>query len=243
MVINCAAWTAVDRAEQEPDACFLANAKAVGWLADACRSVGALLVQISTDYVFGTERERRTPYREDDATGPLSTYGKSKLAGEEAARSHGDHLIVRTCGLYSAGDNGAVRGRNFLDTMLVLAESRAEVSVVHDQHCTPSYVPHVATGILSLVALDQRGTFHVTNSGETTWHAIAETLFACSGKPVTVRPISSGEYVTAVERPAYSVLDTAKFEGVTKNELPHWKQAVAAYVGRMLERIPCNQSL
>ncbi|MFM8633833.1 MAG: SDR family oxidoreductase, partial [Planctomycetia bacterium] len=127
VVINCAAWTAVDRAEQEPDACFLANAKAVGWLADACRSVDALLVQVSTDYVFGADRDRRTPYREDDATGPLSTYGNSKVAGEDAARTHENHLIVRTCGLYSAGDHGPVRGRNFLDTMLVLAESRSEV--------------------------------------------------------------------------------------------------------------------
>ena len=242
VLINCAAWTAVEGAQQEPEACWLANATAVGWLADACRKVGALLVQVSTDYVFGVDRTRQTPYREDDRTGPLNTYGMSKCAGEEAARRHEDHLIIRTCGLYSKAELGPVRGRNFLDTMLVLADSRREVSVVNDQHCTPSYVPHVAAGILALMARGERGTFHVTNGGATTWHAVAETLFSLAGRSVSVRPIPSQDYPSAVERPTYSVLDTGKFLDAAKINLPHWTQGVADYVCSIPERTLCGLS-
>lgn len=228
-VVNCAAWTAVDRAETEPLACRDANETAVRSLADACRATDALLVQVSTDYVFGADATRRAPYLEEDAPGPLGVYGASKLAGEDAARSWRRHQVVRTCGLYSAGPSGPVRGRNFADTMLVLARDRDEVRVVADQFCTPSYVPHVAAAILALLEDGTPGTFHVTNAGATTWHGFAAELFRQAGLPVKVVPIASRDYPSAVARPASSVLDTSKLArlGIT---LPDWREGITDYL-------------
>ena len=228
-VINCAAWTAVDKAETEPAACRAANVHAVAALADACRDVDAIFVQISSDYVFGADAARKSPYGEGDATGPLGEYGASKLAGEVAARGWERHQVVRTCGLYSAGESGPVRGRNFADTMLVLARDRPEVRVVADQFCTPSYVPHVAAAIVALLEDGTPGTFHATNAGGTCWHEFATELFQQAGLPTVVTAITSQEYPSPVARPPYSILDTAKLagRGIT---LPDWRQGIADYL-------------
>jgi dTDP-4-dehydrorhamnose reductase len=228
-VINCAAWTAVDKAETEPVAARAANEHAVAALADACRGVDALFVQVSSDYVFGADAARRLPYREDDAPGPLGEYGASKLAGEAAARVWERHQIVRTCGLYSAGEGGPVRGRNFADTMLVLARDRPEVRVVADQFCTPSYVPHVAAAIVALLEDGTPGTFHATNAGGTSWHRFATELFHQAGLPTIVTAIGSAEYPSPVARPPYSILDTAKLAGLGIT-LPDWRQGIADYL-------------
>jgi dTDP-4-dehydrorhamnose reductase len=259
-VINCAAWTAVDAAERDPDACFAVNATAVGHLARACAAMGSRFVQVSTDYVFGRDEQRARPYLEDDAPAPLSVYGASKLAGEHAARGCPHHLVVRTCGLYSAAANGPVRGRNFLDTMLSLAATRRDVRVVADQICTPSYVPHVALGILQLLAAHAEGTFHVTNAGETSWFGLASELFRQAGLPIEVAAIASHEYPSPVARPRYSVLDTTRFGAATGSRLPPWTEGVSDYLqasGRVarspsnpasvdsrpeLERISCSPS-
>ena len=229
VVINCAAWTAVDKAETEPAACRAANEHAVLALARACRGVDALLVQVSSDYVFGADATRKLPYREDDSPGPLGEYGASKLAGEAAARTWERHQVVRTCGLYSAGAAGPVRGRNFADTMLVLARDRPEVRVVADQFCTPSYVPHVAAAIAALIGNGTPGTYHATNSGGTCWHEFATELFRQAGLPTTVTAITSSEYPSPVARPPYSILDTSKLAalGIT---LPDWRQGIADYL-------------
>jgi dTDP-4-dehydrorhamnose reductase len=229
-VINCAAWTAVDAAEQHADDCFAVNATAVGHLAEACAATGSRLVQVSTDYVFGHDEQRSRPYLEDDPPAPLSVYGASKLAGEQAARSCPRHLVVRTCGLYSAAANGPVRGRNFLDTMLSLAATRRDVRVVADQICTPSYVPHVALGILRLLTVDAQGTFHVTNAGETSWFGLASELFRQAGLPIEVAAIASHEYPSPVARPRYSVLDTTRFAAATGTRLPPWTEGVRDYL-------------
>ena len=228
-VINCAAWTAVDKAETESAACRAANEHAVAALAEACRGVDALLVQISSDYVFGADSARKIPYVEADATGPLGEYGASKLAGEVAARGWERHQVVRTCGLYSAGESGPVRGRNFADTMLVLARDRPEVRVVADQFCTPSYVPHVAAAIVALLEDGTPGTYHATNAGGTCWHEFATELFHQAGLPTTVTAITSQEYPSPVARPPYSILDTAKLagRGIT---LPDWRQGITDYL-------------
>lgn len=228
-VINCAAWTAVDKAETEPAACRAANERAVAALADACRSVDALLVQVSSDYVFGADAGRRTPYTESDATGPLGVYGASKLAGEVAARAWERHQIVRTCGLYSAGESGPVRGRNFADTMLVLARDRDEVRVVADQFCTPSYVPHVAAAIVALLEDGTPGTFHATNAGGTSWHGFATELFRRAGLPTRVTAIASRDYPSPVARPPSSILDCTKLAGLGIT-LPDWRQGIADYL-------------
>jgi dTDP-4-dehydrorhamnose reductase len=259
-VINCAAWTAVDAAEQHADDCFAVNATAVGHLAEACAATGSRLVQVSTDYVFGHDEQRSRPYLEDDPPAPLSVYGASKLAGEQAARGCPRHLVVRTCGLYSTAANGPVRGRNFLDTMLALAATRRDVRVVADQICTPSYVPHVALGILRLLTVDAQGTFHVTNAGETSWFGLASELFRQAGLPIEVAAIASHEYPSPVARPRYSVLDTSRFAAATGSHLPSWTEGVSDYLqagGRVarspstpapldsrpeLERISCSPS-
>lgn len=230
VVINCAAWTAVDAAESKPEACRLVNADAVGELAAACNAVDAILVQVSTDYVFGADTSRTVPYTETDATGPVNAYGASKVAGEQAAATAARHLIVRTCGLYSAGEHGPVRGRNFADTMLALALERDELRIVDDQHCTPSFVPHVAAGILRLLHRQAQGCFHVVNSGDTTWHGFATELFHVAGLPTTLHPIPTSEYPTPAMRPGYSVLDTGKFSEATGDALPAWQTGIAEYV-------------
>jgi dTDP-4-dehydrorhamnose reductase len=229
-VINCAAWTAVDAAEKDSAGCHAVNATAVGHLAAACANHGVRFVQISTDYVFGADRTRTTPYRESDAPGPLNVYGASKLTGEEAARVCQDHLVIRTCGLYAASPEGPIRGRNFLDTMLVLAATLPEVRVVADQICTPSYVPHVADGILRLLTTEAVGTFHVVNEGQTSWYELASELFRRAGITTRVVPIESSAYPSLAERPRYSVLDTSRFAAATGTRLPPWTEGVTDYL-------------
>ena len=236
VVINCAAWTAVDAAESEPDRCFRVNATAVESLASVCGAMGCLLVQISTDYVFGADTCRREPYRETDVTGPVSVYGASKLAGEEAARWCHDHLVIRTCGLYSRSPTGPVRGRTFADTMIVLGRAVADrlpgapavLRVVDDQHVTPSYVPHVADAILRLIDGGRRGTFHVVNAGATTWHGFATRVLEAAGIDIPIKAIPSSEYTTPARRPGFSVLSTARL-ATTGIVLPPWQDGVAAH--------------
>jgi len=231
VVINCAAWTAVDAAERDSAGCHAVNVTAVEHLATACSDHGLRFVQISTDYVFGADRTRARPYREADAPGPLNAYGVSKLAGEEAARTCPDHLVIRTCGLYASSPEGPIRGRNFLDTMRVLATTRPEVRVVADQACTPSYVPHVAVGILGLLTTGAVGTFHVVNEGQTSWYELASELFRRAGIATRVVPIESSDYPSPAERPRYSVLDTTAFAAATRFRLPDWRAGVMDYLG------------
>ena len=247
VVVNCAAWTAVDAAERDREACRVVNADAVGALAAACNAIDATLVQVSTDYVFGTDATRSVPYAEVDAPGPVNEYGASKVAGEEAAATAARHLIVRTCGLYSAGDNGPVRGRNFADTMLALAAERNELRIVHDQHCTPSFVPHVAGGITRLIDSGAEGLFHVVNSGSTTWYEFAHELFRVAGLKMMLHPIPTSDYPTPARRPSYSVLNTKKFSASAGDALPAWQTGIAEYVRAVKpvysnwERTPCAQ--
>jgi dTDP-4-dehydrorhamnose reductase len=242
VLVNAAAWTAVDAAEANPQACEAVNARGVAILAAACERVRCRLVQVSTDYVFGADRQRSVPYAEEEEPGPVNAYGSSKLRGEHAARGCPHHLIVRTCGLYSVSAAGPLRGRNFLDTMLVLSGQQSEVAIVADQRCTPSYVPDVACGLLSLIAAEATGTFHVTSRGSVSWYELAKELFRQAGRPTSVRAIASHEYAAPAVRPSYSVLDTAKFERVTGLQLPTWQEAVAAYLESNRERMSCSRS-
>lgn len=232
-VINCAGWTAVDDAESASTECHAVNTLAVGEIAKACNSINATLVQVSTDYVFGADKNRSTPFSETDLPRPLNVYGTSKLAGEEAASRAKKHLIIRTSGLYAASDHGPVRGRNFADTMLCLAADRRLVKIVNDQHCTPSFVPHVADGIFDLLRNQANGLFHVVNSGSTTWHGFAQELFRVAGVEITTQGISTDEYPTAAPRPQFSVLSTNKFVASTGHKLPHWRTGIAAYIKSM----------
>ncbi len=226
-VINAAAYTSVDAAQQDPAACWAVNSQGVQYLAESCGRLGAALVQISSDYVFGADRDRDLPYSETDLPGPENVYASSKLGGEYWAQTCPRHLIIRTCGLYGH----APRGRSFVSTLLRLsADPQARLRVVNDQHCTPSYVRHVVRAVLFLLDSGHCGTFHVVNGGETTWHSFACEMFRLAGKTVPVEPITTEQYGAPAERPRYSVLDTRKYRSLGGPDLPLWQDALAEFL-------------
>lgn len=228
VVVNAAAYTAVDRAESDRDAAFRANAEAPQRIAEACAARDALLVHYSTDYVFDGTGTR--PYREDDATAPLGVYGESKLAGEQAIRASGArHLIFRTAWVYAA------HGHNFMRTMLRLAAERDELRVVADQTGTPTPAALIADASATALArpFGRSGVWHLTAAGETTWHGFAEAIFSAahvrgliSCAPRVV-PIATADYPTPAKRPGYSVLDTAGLRSDFRVDLPDWSQGLA----------------
>ncbi len=234
LVIHCAAYTRVDQAEKEPDRCRAVNATAVEHLVAGCARVDCPLVQISTDYVFGGPAGDGRPHREQDSPAPQGVYAKTKWEGELAAARHPKHWIVRTCGLYARPSEAGAQ--NFVKTILRLAHERDRIRVVADQHCTPSYVPHVARAILYLAGVDRPaaapwGIYHVTNRGATTWHELACEIvrLAGLGGKVVVEPITTAEFGLPAPRPAYSVLDTTAYHRLGGPAMPDWKQAIAEY--------------
>ncbi|MEX0937696.1 MAG: dTDP-4-dehydrorhamnose reductase [Pirellulales bacterium] len=228
-VINAAAFTDVDGAESQPELCDAINATAVERMVEVCRELDCPLVQLSTDYVFGQgDPVRRTPWRESDTPAPQGVYARSKLAAERHAARWERHYVVRTCGLYAHPAPGQ-QVRNFVQTMLRLGSERRELSVVADQHCTPSYVPHVAAAILFLIETHAYGTYHVVNSGATSWYEFAQAIFRRAGLEVDVRPITSAQFGAVAPRPAYSVLDTTKYHALDGPRLPDWQEGLAAY--------------
>ncbi|HKB38427.1 MAG TPA: dTDP-4-dehydrorhamnose reductase [Gemmataceae bacterium] len=237
VVINCAAYNFVDRAEDEPDAAFAVNAWAVRELAVACDELGVVLVHFSTDHVFGLDTARRTPYAEDDAPGPVSVYGLSKLSGEYLVRALCPrHIVVRTCGLYGAWGSGG-KGGNFVETMLRLTRELRAVRVVSDQVCTPTYTADLAAAVVSLLKIGTYGLYHVTNAGACSWHEFARTIFELEKLDVDLTAISSAAFGAKARRPAYSVLDAAAYRRLGLPALRPWQEALAAYLAeRRLRR-------
>lgn len=235
LLINAAAYTAVDQAEQERELAFTINAEAPGAMADACFELDIPLIHYSTDYVF--DGSKPTPYREADTPRPLGVYGASKVAGEQALRISGcDHLILRTSWVYSQ------HGRNFLLTMQRLLQEREELSVVDDQIGAPTWAGSIASATAELIDKWQQGrqrwgTYHLTCQGETSWFgfasAIAEHLRA-TGKPCArLRPIPSSEYPTPAQRPLNSRLNGERLEEEWQIRLPDWRTALDACLQRM----------
>lgn len=227
-IVNAAAYTAVDRAEEEAELARLVNGVAPGFIAKAAAALGVPLIHVSTDYVFPGDGENA--YREDDPIGPQSTYGRSKAAGEQAVAGSGaDHAIVRTAWVYSA------EGANFLRTMLRLARDRDEVRVVADQRGSPTLAADLADGILTMLSRwptsGLRRTYHLTNGGNTTWAGFAEAIFAeaaAHGLPsARVVPITTAEYPTPARRPAMSVLDGQKIATDFGIQLRPWREALS----------------
>ena len=222
--INCAAYTAVDRAEDEPELAEKVNVVASKVLAECCLKQQALLIHISTDYVFDGKGSR--PYREDDITGPTSVYGRTKLDGEKAIQESGcRYCIVRTAWLYSS------TGKNFVKTMLQLAETRESINVVSDQQGPPTWTGDLAQAIMSIINHygkdEAHEIFHFTNEGVTTWDRFAAAVFEIAGKPCHVNPITTNQYPTKATRPAYSVLDKTKIKETLGIEIPFWKDSLA----------------
>jgi dTDP-4-dehydrorhamnose reductase len=230
VVVNCAAYNFVDRAEAEPEAALAINALGARHLAIACRQAGCVLAHFSSDYVFGLDESRRTPYTEADAAGPVSVYGLSKLAGEYLARSECPrHFVIRACGLYGVWGSGG-KGGNFVETMLRLAGQGKPLRIVADQTCAPSYTVDVATAAASLMATDRFGLYQITNAGSCSWYEFAKTIFELAGIKADVTPITSKEFGAAARRPEYSVLSTASYEGLGLAPMRPWRQALAAYL-------------
>jgi dTDP-4-dehydrorhamnose reductase len=230
VVINCAAYNFVDRAETEPHEAFTVNTWGVRELASLCQKRDCLLVHFSTDYVFGLDAARRQPWTESDAPGPVSVYGLSKLTGEYLVRSLClRHLVIRTCGLYGVWGSGG-KGSNFVETMLRLASQGKPLRVVDDQICTPSYTVDVAEATVALLAAGASGLVHVTNAGACSWHELARTIFELAGVKADLTPIPSHEYAVAARRPAYSVLDHVALRAWGVAVPRPWREALAAYL-------------
>jgi dTDP-4-dehydrorhamnose reductase len=237
-IVGAAAYTAVDKAEQEPEIALRVNGEGAGHVAEAAAELGVPLVHISTDYVFDGTADR--PYREDDPTAPLGSYGHSKLEGEtRVVAACPGATILRTAWVYSPF------GANFVRTMLRLGETREEIGVVADQLGNPTSALDIADAVLAVAArLTQddapalRGVFHMTGAGEASWADVAEAIFARAethGRaPVRVRRIATADYPTPAQRPANSRLDNGKLSSVHGVALPDWRLSLAACVDRLL---------
>lgn len=228
-IVNCAAYTAVDRAEREPEFCRAVNALAVEHLAAVATELDCLLVQISTDYVFGSPPHEPRPWRETDEPDPHGVYAESKLAGEQAARIAPRHLIVRTCGLYGHASPDAP-ARSFVEAILARASRGEPLRVVNDQRCSPSFAKHVAAAIVYLLDAGQQGLFHVTNTGETTWYDFAQAIVELTGSTSALSAISTAEHGAAAPRPDYSVLDGSKYSTTGGPAMPGVREALAEYL-------------
>ncbi|PHR60810.1 MAG: dTDP-4-dehydrorhamnose reductase [Robiginitomaculum sp.] len=238
-LINAAAYTQVDAAQSNEAEAFAVNAEGVDGLAKECAKRNIVLLHLSTDYVY--DGTKQGPYTETDPTAPLGVYGRSKLAGEDAIRAAGgSHLILRTAWVHSP------YGRNFVKTMLRLAESNGQINVINDQTGCPTFAPHLASGILQIIDRLNRsgkvdhvwGTYCMAGSGNTSWYEFAREIFEqskrCGGPTCEIKPIPATEWPTPTQRPENSKLDCQKIEQQFGIRLPHWRQGVAKCVADIL---------
>lgn len=231
LVLNCAAYNLVDKAEDEPHIAYDINALGPRRLAIWCADHDIPLVHFSSDYVFGLDSTRTEPYQEDDAPGPQSAYAASKLQGEYFVRSLcPQHFVIRTCGLYGvAGARGAGKG-NFIEAMLRLGSERDELGVVNDQRCTPTSTADLAAATARLIRTELFGLYHATNEGDMTWFELASEVFRQADITVTVNPITSEQFGARAARPSYSVLSCQRLANAIDTPLPEWPDAVARYL-------------
>jgi dTDP-4-dehydrorhamnose reductase len=223
VVVNTAAFTAVDACEDNEELATAVNGSAVGHLAAACNEVGAMLIQISTDYVFPGDAD--CPYGEEDAVAPASAYGRSKLSGEELARSAHRHLVVRTAWLYGRG------GRNFVEAIRTQIDAGApSLKVVADQRGCPTFCNDLSDAVLDLAAIGSTGTIHAVNSGSTTWHGFAVEIARLLGSAVTIVPVATGDVPRPAPRPPYSVLDTTQLQTALGRPMPSWQDGLRRYL-------------
>lgn len=233
IIVNAAAYTAVDKAEDDVDMAYKLNRDAVRNLAEVSKAHDCLLVHISTDYVFSGECCH--PYKEDDTPAPKSVYGASKLAGEQAVAEVGCRaIIIRTSWLYSE------YGHNFVKTMLRLGDERKEVSVVCDQIGGPTYAGDLAQAILLCLTANLEKTgmqvYHFANEGVISWYDFAKAIMEISGKPCAVFPIFTGEYPAKAPRPAYSVFNLRKTKTELGISIPYWRDSLALIINKLLNK-------
>ncbi|MFT4204714.1 MAG: dTDP-4-dehydrorhamnose reductase [Chitinophagaceae bacterium] len=228
--VNCAAYTAVDKAESEKERALAANATAPETIAKECAKIGTKLVHISTDYVFHGDGEK--PYTPADATDPVNFYGETKLLGEQnALKNNAQTIIIRTSWVYST------YGKNFVKTMRQLMQSRPELNVVADQKGTPTYAKDLAAAIVTIIQSSQQhwGIYHFSNAGEITWYDFAEEIRRISGLDCKVNPIPTSGFPTPAKRPAYSVLDKSKLVDNYGVQLRDWKDSLKECIEALSE--------
>ena len=222
-VVHCAAYTAVDAAEDDAGLCMSVNADGTENIARACRETNAEMIYISTDYVFSGEGDM--PYETDAPKGPIQTYGKSKLAGEEAIRRHMDkYYLVRTSWVF--GKNG----NNFVKTMLKLAQDRESINVVNDQIGSPTYTPDLAILLCGMALSGKHGVYHATNEGFCSWAEFAQEIMDISGSSCKINPIPTEQYPTKAKRPKNSRLSKTSLDEAGFARLPSWQDALARYL-------------
>ena len=224
--INCAAYTAVDKAESNANNAFLINAEAVGNLAKVCKEQHTQFIHISTDYVF--DGNANQPYKETDATNPLGVYGASKRKGEELALANDPSaIIIRTSWLYSSF------GNNFVKTMLRLMKERESLNVVNDQFGCPTYAADLADAIMKIISsgMKKPGIYHYSNAGITTWYGFAVAIKELSNSNCAVNPVTTAEYPTPTKRPGYTAMDTSNIHETFSISIPPWKESLKNCIG------------
>jgi dTDP-4-dehydrorhamnose reductase len=223
VVVNCAAYTAVDACESDEKTALAVNGDAVGHLASACNRSGSRLIHISTDYVFSGTGDR--PYMETDPTGPTSAYGRSKLHGERLAQTADRHLVVRTAWLYGLG------GANFVETIRgQLTAGNRRLRVVADQVGSPTFCDDLAEALLDLDRCGAEGVIHAVNAGTTSWHGLAVEIARLLAIEAEVAAVTTAEFPRPAPRPAYSVLDTTRLASLLGRAMPPWQDALARYL-------------
>lgn len=234
VIVSAAAYTAVDKAEDEPELAYAVNATGAGAIAEAAARLDIPIIHISTDYVFDGTKPGR--YTEIDEPNPQSVYGKSKLAGERlVANANERHIILRTAWVYSP------YGNNFLKTMLRLGSERAEISVVSDQHGNPTSAANIANTILTICKESTKesfqgwGIYHLVDDSETTWYRWAEYIFSCANLPVVVNPINGSDYPSKAKRPDNSRLSTEKIKRIFSCDLPDWRASTQHVIMKLEE--------
>ena len=229
IIVNCAAFTAVDKAESSQELCHLLNAKAPEYLAAAVAKRGGYLVQVSTDYVF--DGTNHTPYTEDEATCPNSVYGSTKLEGEKLAMAAcANTMIIRTAWLYSTF------GNNFVKTMIRLGKEKEELGVIFDQIGTPTYAADLANAIMAAIEHGiVPGIYHFSNEGVISWYDFTKAIHRIAGiTSCHVKPLHTAEYPTPANRPHYSVLDKTKIKQTYNIEVPYWEESLAKCIAKLL---------
>lgn len=226
-LIHCAAYVAVDKAEDEKDICLEVNEKGTENLAKACKSHNMKMLYVSTDYVFSGEGDK--PFETDSKKAPLNTYGLSKLKGEEAVMKNlSEYFIVRTSWVFGE------RNTNFIATMLRLSETKEELNVVDDQIGSPTYAKDLAILICQMIKTEKYGTYHGTNEGYCSWCDLAKKAFAVAGRNVKVNAVTSDLFPTKATRPKNSRLSKKRLDENGFDRLPHWENAVERYLGNIL---------
>ena len=241
VVVNCAAYTNVDKAEDDEATAELINAQAVGYLAEACKANDATLIHISTDYVFGGN-DGNMPRTEDEPVNPTGAYGRTKLHGEQAIQKAGcNYLIIRTAWLYSEF------GNNFVKTMRRLTSERDTLNVVFDQIGTPTYALDLANAIMKFIEILKKennyqlstvntqlsGVYHFSNEGVISWYDFAKEICELSGNTCDIQPCHSDEFPSKVRRPSYSVLDKTKIKNRLNITIPHWKESLKKCINKL----------